>query len=63
MIKQGDFFVAKNINDEGGAILQIYRLLSPEEQRIACAVLDGMKLQKTLTMSAQAEPTQTAAQS
>ena len=38
----------KSINSEGGAILQIFRLLSDEEQRIAYAVLEGMRLQKDL---------------
>ncbi len=45
---KGDFVIAKDINGEGGAILQIFRLLTSEEQRIACAVLDGMQLQKQL---------------
>lgn len=47
-MKENDFVIAKDINDEGGAILQVFRLLTPEEQRIACAVLDGMQLQKLL---------------
>ncbi len=33
---------------EGVNILQIFRLLSNEEQRIAYAVLEGMRLQKDL---------------
>ena len=45
---QGAFAIGKSINSEGGAILQIFRLLSDEEQRIAYAVLEGMRLQKDL---------------
>lgn len=48
MTTQENFVIAKNINGEGGAILQIFRYLSAEEQRIACAILDGMDLQKQL---------------
>ncbi len=47
-MKENDFVIAKDINNEGGAILRVFRLLTPEEQRIACAVLDGMQLQKRL---------------
>ena len=43
---KGDFIMAQNVNGEGGAILQVFRLLTSEEQRIACAVLNGMQLQK-----------------
>lgn len=45
---KGDFVLAQDVNGEGAAILQIFRLLTSEEQRIACAVLDGMQLQKRL---------------
>lgn len=45
---QGTFSIGKNINSEGGAILQIFRLLNDEEQRIAYAILEGMRLQKSL---------------
>ena len=45
---KGDFIMAQNVNGEGGAILQVFRLLTSEEQRIACAVLNGMQLQKQL---------------
>ncbi|MCI8407536.1 MAG: hypothetical protein HFE43_11220 [Oscillospiraceae bacterium] len=48
MTTQGNFVIAKNINGEGGAILQVFRHLSAEEQRIACAILDGMQLQRQL---------------
>ncbi len=48
MTKQGTFAIGRNVNGEGGAILQIFRLLSDEEQRIAYAVLNGMRLQKDL---------------
>ena len=33
---------------EGGMILQFFRVLSGEEQRIAYAILGGMRLQKDL---------------
>lgn len=45
---QGSFVIGQSINSEGGAILQIFRLLSDEEQRIVYAVLEGMRLQKDL---------------
>ena len=48
MTTQGNFVLAKNIDGEGGAILQVFRHLSAEEQRIACAILDGMQLQRQL---------------
>lgn len=48
MTMQGNFVLAKNIDGEGGAILQVFRHLSAEEQRIACAILDGMQLQRQL---------------
>lgn len=48
MTQQGTFAVARNANGEGGAILQIFRLLTDEEQRIAYAILEGMRLQKAL---------------
>lgn len=44
----GRFAIAKNVEGEGGAILQVFRLLSDEEQRIAYAILEGMRLQKDL---------------
>lgn len=47
-MNKGSFVIAKGINGEGGAILQVFRTLTPEEQRIACAVLDGMQLQRQL---------------
>ena len=37
-----------NVRNEGCAILQFFRLLTDEEQRIAYAVLEGMRLQKAL---------------
>ena len=45
---QGTFAIGKSINSEGGAILQIFRLLSDEAQRIAYALREGMRLQKDL---------------
>lgn len=47
-MKKGSFVMAKGINGEGCAILQVFRALTPEEQRIACAILDGMQLQRQL---------------
>lgn len=38
---------------EGTSVLQILRLLSNEEQRIAYAILEGMRLQKTLDSQGQ----------
>ena len=38
----------ENFQKEGCALLFGFRLLSEEEQRIAYAVLEGMKLQKQL---------------
>lgn len=35
-------------NTEGAKILQLLRALGTEEQRIAFAVLEGMKLQKAI---------------
>lgn len=37
-----------NDGNEGSAVLQFFRLLTSEEQRIAYAVLEGMRLQKAL---------------
>lgn len=45
---KGDFVIVQDAKGEGAAILKVFRLLSPEEQRIACAILDGMRLQKQL---------------
>lgn len=45
---KGDFVIVQDAKGEGAAILQVFRLLTPEEQRIACAILDGMRLQKQL---------------
>lgn len=53
---QGTFAIGKSINSEGGAILQIFRLLSDEEQRIAYAVLEGMRLQKDLDSQGRERP-------
>ncbi len=55
MTKQSVYAIGKDINGEGGAILQIFRLLSAEEQRIAYAILEGMRLQKDLDSQAQTE--------
>lgn len=38
----------RNIQKEGEAVLFGFRLLSEEEQRIAYAILNGMRLQKQL---------------
>jgi len=48
MTQRGNFLIAKNPNGEGYAILQVFRFLTAEEQRIACAILDAMQLQKQL---------------
>lgn len=53
MTQQGSFAIASNIKGESGAILQIFRLLSDEEQRIAYAILEGMRLQKALDSQGQ----------
>ncbi len=45
---QGTFAIGKSVSGEGGVVLQIFRLLNDEEQRIAYAVLEGMRLQKAL---------------
>ncbi len=44
MTQQPTFAIGKNTSGEGGAILQMFRVLSEEEQRIAYAVLEGMRL-------------------
>lgn len=56
MTAQGNFAIARNVKSEGGAILQIFRLLSAEEQRIAYAVLEGMRLQKDLDSQSRERP-------
>ncbi len=43
-----DIMKSESIQKEGSALLFGLRLLSEEEQRIAYAVLEGMKLQKQL---------------
>ena len=53
MTKQGVFDNTENIKCEGGAILQMFRVLSAEEQRIAYAILEGMRLQKALDSQGQ----------
>ncbi len=58
---KGDFIMAQNVNGEGSAILQVFRLLTSEEQRIACAVLDGMRLQKQLDAQRKEAGTETIA--
>lgn len=57
MKEQGVFTATSNIKCEGSAILQFFRLLSNEEQRIAYAVLEGMRLQKDLDSQSQERPT------
>jgi len=57
MTTQGNYIIAKNVNGEGGAILQVFRHLSAEEQRIACAILDGMQLQRQLDTQKQVQET------
>jgi len=56
MTKQSVFIARKGINGEGEAILQTFRLLSYEEQRIAYAILEGMRLQKDLDSQKQNAP-------
>lgn len=56
MENQKNYMIAKNINDEGYVILQVFRSLTNEEQRIVCAVLDGMKLQQQLDSQCNEEP-------
>lgn len=46
-----------NVRNEGSAILQFFRLLTDEEQRIAYAVLEGMQLQKALDSQGREKPT------
>ncbi len=40
---------------EGVSVLRFFRLLSDEEQRIAYAILEGMRLQKDLDSQARTE--------
>lgn len=45
----------KRVRSEGGIMLQAFRVLSAEEQRIAFAVLEGMRLQQTLDAQRKAD--------
>ena len=42
---------ARDFQQEGSAILLSFRLLSEDEQKIAYAILEGMRLQRNLDMA------------
>lgn len=42
---------ARDFQQEGSAILLGFRLLSEDEQKIAYAILEGMRLQRNLDMA------------
>lgn len=61
MIKKSNTCKDTDINiHEGASVLQFFRLLTDEEQRIAYAILKGMRLQKGLDSQGK-EQTSTAA--
>lgn len=45
---KGDFEMTTAKKSEVGAVLQVFRVLTAEEQRIAYAFIEGMRTQKAI---------------